>query len=116
MYAGLNSFDRAKFVSDMLAEETVRKQDYSYQAMMASMGVNSRELGRRLMMPNEILTMPRHLAWTFVRGMNPMLLSMTHYGAVAPWRDWVDANPLEGAPLRAESRFTLHYPQGGSHG
>ena len=115
MYAGLNSFDRARFVSDMLAEETIRKQDYSYQAMMDSVGVNSRELGRRLMQPNEILAMPRHLAWTFVRGLNPMLLAMTHYGAVAPWRDWVDANPIEGAPLRADPRFTLHYPRGASH-
>jgi type IV secretion system protein VirD4 len=111
MYAGVNSLDRAKFVSDMLAEETIRKQDYSYQAMMESMGVSSRELGRRLMMPNEVLTMPRHLAWTFVRGMNPMLLSMANYGEIAPWRDWVDANPLEGAPLRSNPRFTLHYPE-----
>ncbi len=111
MYAGLNSFDRAKHVSDMLAEETIRKQDYSYQAMMESLGVGSRELGRRLMLPNEILTLPRHLAWTFVRGLNPMLLSLTHYGAVAPWRDWVGPNPIEGPPLRAEPRFTLHYPE-----
>ena len=111
MYAGLNSFDRARFVSEMLAEETIRKQDYSYQTVLQSFGVSSRELGRRLMMPNEILAMPRHLAWTFVRGMNPMLLDMTHYGAVAPWRDWVGANPIEGPALRAAPRFTIHYPE-----
>ena len=111
IYAGLNSFDRAKHVSDMLAEETIRKQDYAYQATIDSLGVSSRELGRRLMLPNEILAMPRNLAWTFVRGMNPMLLQLCHYGEVAPWRDQVGANPLEGTPLRGAPRFTLHYPE-----
>ena len=110
IYAGLTSFDRAKHVSDMLAEETIRKQDYSYEAVAKTLGVSSRELGRRLMMPNEILSLPRDLAWTFVRGMNPMLLKMAHYGCVAPWQDWIDPNPIEGTPLRDAPRFSVHYP------
>ena len=117
IYAGLNALDRARHVSDMLSEETIRKQDYSYQADAERLGVSSRELGRRLMQPNEVLTMKRGESWVFVRGMNPMRLTMAHYGQVAPWRDWVDANPLEGAALRASPVFTLTYPaKGPFHG
>ncbi len=111
IYAGLNALDRAQHVSDMLSEATIRKQDYSYEAVAKSVGISSRELGRRLMTANEILTMPRDKAWVFVRGMNPMQLTMAHYGQIAPWRDWVDANPLEGKALRADPLFTLHYPE-----
>ncbi len=111
IYAGINALDRAQHVSDMLSEATIRKQDYSYQAVATGVGVSSRELGRRLMTANEILTMPRDKAWVFVRGQNPMQLMMAHYGQVAPWRDWVDANPLEGRALRAEPLFTIHYPE-----
>lgn len=116
IYAGLNALDRAQHVSSMLSEATIRKQDYSYQAVADSLGVSSRELGRRLMQPNEILTMPRGQSWVFVRGMNPMRLTMAHYGQIAPWRDWVDANPLEGRPLRADRVFTLNYPEENANG
>lgn len=116
IYASLNSYDRAKHVSDMLAEGTIRKQDYSYQAEVSSLGISSRELGRRLMTADEILAMPRDLAWTFVRGMNPMLLKMAHYGQVSPWGDWVDDNPIEGKALRARPLFNIHYAKGVDRG
>lgn len=111
VYAGVSALDRAQHVSDMLSEATIRKQDYSYEAVARSVHVSSRELGRRLMTANEVLTMPRDQAWVFVRGMNPMRLTMAHYGQAAPWRDLVDANPLEGAPLRADPLFRIDYPE-----
>lgn len=109
VYAGLNSYDRAKHVSDMLAEATIRRQDYSFKADVADIGVSSRELGRRLMTPDEILAMDRGEAWVFVRGLRPMRLSMIDYGRVAPWRDEVADNPLEGSRLRGEAAFTIRY-------
>lgn len=111
IYPGVNALDRAQFVSNMLAEATIRKQDYSAEAVAKSLTVSSRELGRRLMTANEVLTMPRDEAWAFVRGMNPMRLTMAHYGQIEPWRGWVDDNPLEGAPLRADPVFRIDYPE-----
>lgn len=110
IYAGLNSYHRAKHVSDMLAEATIRRQDYSYKADVADIGVSSRELGRKLMTPDEILAMDRGDAWVFVRGLRPMRLAMIEYGRVAPWRDEVADNPLEGTRLRGEAVFTICYP------
>src|SRR5690606_17145243 len=57
----------------------------------------------------EILAMPRNEAWVFVRGMRPMRLTMVDYGRVAPWRDEVAANPLEGSALRGEPAFSIRY-------
>lgn len=111
IYAGINSYERAKFVSDMLSDTTLRAQDYSYQSAAKDIGISSRELGRPLMKPNEILTMERGRAWVFVRGLHPMNLRMVHYGEVDPWRDWVAANPLTGDRLRAEALVRVSYPE-----
>jgi len=110
IYAGLTSYARARHVSDMLAEATIRSQDYSYRADAADINVSSKELARRMMTPDEILAMPRNEAWVFVRGMRPMRLTMTHYGTVDPWRREVADNPLEGATLRGETAFRIAYP------
>lgn len=109
IYAGLTSYQRAKHVSDMLAEATIRRQDYSFKADAADIGVSSREQGRRLMTPDEILAMPRDQAWVFVRGLRPMRLTMTDYGRIDPWRGEVADNPLEGAPLHGEAVFGIDY-------
>jgi hypothetical protein len=41
-----------------------------------------------------------------------MQLDMVHYGQVSPWRDLVGDNPIEGAKLRGEKLFHIHYPKG----
>lgn len=110
VYSGLNSFERARHVSDMLAEATIRRQDYSFKAEAGEINVSSREQGRRVMTPDEILAMPRGEAWVFVRGLRPLRLTMVDYGRIAPWRDEVAANPLEGARLRGAPLFGIRYP------
>lgn len=110
IYAGLNSLDRARHVSDMLAEATIRRQDYSYKEDVADINVSSRELGRRLATADEILAMDRAEAWVFVRGLRPKRLTMIDYGRIAPWRDEIANNPLEGSRLRGETAFTIRYP------
>lgn len=113
VYAGVNSYDRAKNLSDMLAEETLRKQDFSYQSEMTGMNISSRELGRRLATADEILAMPRDRAWVFVRGMRPMCLRMVHYGQAFPWCDWVGDSPISGTRLPSNPTITIHCPQRG---
>lgn len=112
VYAGLNSYARAKHVSDMLSETTLRKQDYSYQAELKEIGVSSKEIARYLRNPDEILAQERRRAWVFVRGMRPMELTMAHYGQVSPWRDWVSDSPTEGPALRDEPLFHIDYARG----
>jgi len=111
VYAGLNSYERCKHVSDMLSDTTLRKQDFSYQSEIKQIGISSRELARRLRQPDEIFAQERGKAWALVRGMRPMELSMVHYGQVSPWRDWVRDNPLEGKALREKPLFHIHYPE-----
>lgn len=114
IYGGIASHHRAKHVSDMLSEATIRKQDYSYKSVVDSLNVSSRELGRRMMTASEVRAMPRDQVWVFVRGMNPMKLTSVHYGHGSPWRDQVSANPTEGPALRGELLFHIHYPKKGS--
>lgn len=110
IYAGLNSYGRAKHVSDMLSEETIRRQDPSYRATaMDELNIASKEMGRRLMTPDEVLSMPKDEAWMFARNMRPIRLKTLSYAEVSPWRDWVDVSPITGTRLHAPARVEINY-------
>lgn len=111
VYAGLNSLARAKHVSDQLSSTTIRTQDYSYRTSVDQIGLSSREIGRPLMKPDEVLAMPRDEAWVFVRFMHPVRVKLVHYGQVAPWRDWVDESPITGTKLYAAAIVHVEYPR-----
>lgn len=110
IYGGLNSYARAKHVSDMLADETVRKQDPSYHSDgMDELNISSKEMGRRIMTPDEVMSMPKGQAWMFARNMRPIRLQMLSYAEVAPWRDWVGNSPITGTRLHAAARLEIDY-------
>ncbi|NKE48641.1 type IV secretory system conjugative DNA transfer family protein [Roseomonas frigidaquae] len=111
VYAGLNSLARAKHVSDQLSNATIRTQDYSYRTSVDQISLSSREIGRPLMKPDEVLAMPRDEAWVFVRGMHPVRVKLVHYGQVAPWRDWVDESPITGTKLYGAPIVHVDYPE-----
>lgn len=110
VYAGLNSFERAKHVSDMLAEETLCKQDVSHDTAPHDLNIANKEIGRRLMTPDEILAMPRDEGWLFVRGLRPTKIRLTTYAQVLPWSDWVAASPITDTRLWADPIVTVDYP------
>jgi len=110
VYAGLNSYERAKYVSDMLSESTISAKDYSYKSSPDDVNVSTKRLGRRLMTPDEILAMPRDEAWVFVKGLRPFKVKLFHYGHVEPWSAMVADNPLEGPPLKGETFLKINYP------
>jgi len=112
IYGGLNSYARAKHVSDMLADETVRKQDPTYRSNdLDDLNISSKEMGRRIMTPDEVLSMPKGQAWMFARGMRPIRLQMLSYAEVSPWRDWVGESPITGTRLHAPARLEIDYAQ-----
>jgi len=112
VYAGLNSYARAKHVSDMLADETIRQQDGSYHTVsMDELNISSKETGRRIMTPDEVMAMPKGQAWMFARGMRPIRLQMLSYAEVSPWRDWVGNSPITGTRLHAPAKIRIDYPQ-----
>jgi len=112
IYAGLNSYARAKHVSDMLADETIRKQDGSYHTVsMDELNISSKETGRRIMTPDEVMAMPKGQAWMFARNMRPIRLQMVSYAEVAPWRDWVGESPITGTRLHAPAKIEIDYGQ-----
>lgn len=114
VYAALNSYDRARHVSQMLANFTAGKEAPSYGIEADKVNISHSETGRPLMSPDEILAMPRNEALVFVRGIRPMRLTMAHYGEIDPWRDLVADNPLEGNRLRGDAKFGIAYPLNGS--
>jgi type IV secretory pathway TraG/TraD family ATPase VirD4 len=114
IYAGLNSYARAKHVSDMLSETTIRKQEVSYGAAAKELSLSSREIGRPLMKPDEVLAMEKDSAWLFVRGLHPVRLRLVNYAQVSPWSDWVAASPITGTRLHGKPLLTVNYP-GGRH-
>lgn len=107
----LNAYDRAKYVEERLARETVRTQDASFGADVKDISLSTKETGRPLMTADEILAMDRREVWMLCRGMRPTRLSLVHYGEVSPWRDWVRVSPITGTKLRGDVRVTIPYPE-----
>lgn len=109
IYAGINSYERAKYVSDMLSEATVNGKDYSYKSLRDDVNISSKRHARRLMTADEILAMPSDEAWVFLKGIRPFRLKLTHYGHITPWDRMVGGNPLEGPPLRGSTLLEIIY-------
>lgn len=109
IFGSLNDHDEAKRVSAMLSETTVRRQDISYQDSVKDLGIATREMGRPLMKPNEVLAMPKNQAWMFVNGLHPVRLTQLSYAQVSPWRDWIDPSPITGTRLHAEPVLHVDY-------
>lgn len=113
VYAGLNAYDRAKRLSEMLAQATTRRQEVSYRSTLTDLGLASREMGRSLMRPDEVLAMAPGTAWMFVRGLRPVRLHLVSYAEVVPWSGWVDPSPITGTRLHAATRVHVDYPDTG---
>ena len=111
VYAGLNSLERARYVSDMLSEATIASRDYSYRVSPDEVNISTKQLGRRLMTADEILAMPRDQAWVFVKGLRPIKVDLRHYGHVDPWKRMVGDNPLEGPALQGATLLKITYPR-----
>jgi type IV secretory pathway TraG/TraD family ATPase VirD4 len=109
VYAGLNSYARAKYVSDLLSEATLKKQDYSLRSEISDLAFSDGEIGRPLMKTNEVLAMPRDRAWVFLRGLRPVYARMLHYGQVAPWCDWVGESPITNDRLPRAPIINIDY-------
>ena len=114
LFIGTNELDRARHVSDLIAEETVLQQNWSGDKDARKVGWSGSARAKRLMTADEILAMPKDEAWMFVRGMRPIRLQLTHYGLVAPWQDEVGTNPFAPMSLRGEPMVELAYPKPGS--
>lgn len=111
IFAGINSFDRARRLSDLLASETVYEASVSGQMDVRSANFTGTRQAKPLMTPDEILSMPRDEGWMIVSGMRPIRLKFAHYGQIIPWNDEVGANPLAPTPLRGETLVELRYPE-----
>lgn len=109
IYFGINSFERAKYVSDMLSEATINAKDYSYKSSPDDVNISCKRHARRLMTPDEIMAMPYNQAWVFIKGIRPFRIDLIHYGHVSPWNSMVAENPLEGAPLSGKTLLELDY-------
>ena len=97
----------------MLASETVKRQDISYQASVTELSISNREMARPMMTSDEVLAMPKQEGLVFVNGMRPKRFTMLSYAQVSPWRDWVDPSPITGTRLHAETVLTVNYDRKG---
>lgn len=108
VFTGL-THDRAKQVSEMLSDMTIRQQEFSYQANAKEVGISSREIRRPMMKSDEVRAMKPGTAWAFVRGIRPKRLRLVDYGRVSPWRDWVSPSPITGTKLYGDPLITIDY-------
>lgn len=111
VYGGINSYDRAKFLSDMLSQATVASKDYSYRSAKDDVNISAKRHSRPLMSPDEIMSMPRDQVWVFLKCLRPFRVNTKHYGHIDPWKLMVGKNPMEGPPLLGPTLLEIDYPE-----
>lgn len=114
LYLGVNSFERAKMLSDAIADETRRRIDPSFSDTPDGYNLGTGEFARRLMTPDEIMALAPGRALVFVRGMRFMNLRTVHYGHIHPIRDMVRDSPLSGMKLYGDVLVTMPWSLGGA--
>jgi type IV secretion system protein VirD4 len=98
VFFAVSELETATFVSNCLGEETILVPEYSENASTTrqlpdysergsagstsystSTNVSVRQMGSKLLRPEQVLTLPRHVAVTLAPGLNPVLTALTPY-------------------------------------
>lgn len=111
-YFAVQNHDLAKDISAALGTRTVITHSINLgRTIEENAGESRSETARPLMSPDEIRQLPREAQILFVQNNPPVLALRVPFWEVAPWQDWADPNPIEGAHPRRRAQFHLHYKE-----
>ncbi len=105
---GASGAKTCELISRMLGEQTVKSVNFNLGRTLNDPITKSvGEHARRILTPDEV----RQFADTilFIRNLPPIHAIKTGYQEVAPWVDWVEANPLFGSKLKGKTKVWLKY-------
>tara|TARA_R110002033_G_scaffold147311_1_gene184600 strand:- start:3510 stop:5150 length:1641 start_codon:yes stop_codon:yes gene_type:complete len=116
-FFAVQDFDLAQRLSKLLGERSIITRSYNLgQRADEEIGVTASERGVSLMLPQEIMTLPHDRQLLFIKSAPPVLAAKVPYWDVSPWREWADANPMEGDhPRDGKPAFRLRYFRRGSN-
>lgn len=113
VYFSVSSLERANDLSQRIGDRTLKTNSYSFDE-------NSRpsesvgETGRRLLSPDQILSMPRDQGIMLIPGIRPILFKKTPWFEVSPFKHLAGDNPHERHAKSPRTWFTLKYGRNAS--
>lgn len=117
-FFAVQDMDLSVRLSRLLGERSIMTRNYNLgQTDDDELGISVSERGVPLLLPQEIMGLPEDRQLLFVKSAPPIIGEKVRYWDVAPWRDWAEANPMEGDhPRGGKPRLRLRYSdKGGDH-
>ena len=114
-FFAVQDMDLSVRLSRLLGERSIITRNYNLgQTDDDELGVSVSERGVPLLLPQEIMGLPEDRQLLFVKSAPPIIGEKVRYWDVAPWRDWAEANPMEGDhPRGGKPRLRLRYSDKG---
>jgi type IV secretion system protein VirD4 len=114
-FFAVQDMDLSVRLSRLLGERSIITRNYNLgQTDDDELGISVSERGVPLLLPQEIMGLPEDRQLLFVKSAPPIIGEKVRYWDVAPWRDWAEANPMEGDhPRGGKSRLRLRYSDKG---
>ncbi len=112
-FFGVSSFEEAKEISDMIGSFTVKAetlgadQTSPWSNLKNSVG----ETGRPLLMPDELLRLPKDEQIILIKDLPPIKCKRLPYHYVPEWHAMIDDNPLEGGKLPLDAKVSIFYQE-----
>jgi type IV secretion system protein VirD4 len=108
IYMGVGDLATAEEISRRVGEMTIKSRSYGFGEDGAS-SLNIGEVGRRVLPPEEILSLDKSAMIVLAPNSRPILLKRTPWFEVEPYKSLAGENPHERHPRSPITRFTLRY-------
>lgn len=112
-FFGVSSYEEAKEISDTLGSTTVKAESLGADktSPWTDLKDSVSETGRPLLMPEEILRLPKDKQIVLINGLPPILCDRLPYHHVPAWHAMIDDNPLEGGKLPLDPKVNIDYQE-----
>ncbi len=104
----VSDLKRAEEISKRLGAKTIKTQSHSFDEV-GKPSTSIGEVGKSLLSPDEILSLPPGEALMFLPGCRAIRLKRVPYYHVQPFKDWAGENPHERHPRSSYTEYTLVY-------
>lgn len=108
LYFSVNDLKTAKEISERVGDHTVKTESYGFSEDPKP-SRNVGETGRRLLPPEELMSLSRDQAILMIPGMRPVKIQTVPWYEIDPIKDQLGENPHEAHPKSKAFKFTINY-------
>lgn len=110
VFFSVSDLATAEDISKRVGDTTVKTSGHTFGEGKPSTNIG--ETGRKLLPPEEILSLPKNTALALIPGLRPVLFEKLPWYEVEPFKSLAGENPHERHPVSKVTRLRLDYGRG----